>query len=70
MVAWLGRQKSTSVYYWVPAQFQVEFRNLCLHAVAIRGDVAVAPIAYEVTVDGFLNFDVDGQSTYVQAPHA
>lgn len=47
------------VYYWVPREYADDFRQLCLYAVAVRGQPAAAPQNFEATVQGVLPKKID-----------
>ena len=40
------------MYYWVPSVYRTEFQTLCMHTVAIRGDLGAAISTFDVTILG------------------
>lgn len=52
---WWCRSSAEVMYYWIPCAFKEDFRELCLYAVALRGQIQAAPDFFSVTILGVQN---------------
>jgi hypothetical protein len=57
--SWWCRSKPEMIYYWVPCAYKDDFRELCLYAVALRGEVQAVPDYFEATILGVTDVQVD-----------